>query len=536
MSAPPFRILVVEDSVADQQVIRRALEPEGGCRDLEFVRDGETCLARLAQAPVQLVILDYSLPGMSGLEVLRRLRARAPGPAVIMVTGMGSEEIAVQAMKMGAADYLVKSTKLAETLPLALRRLVDRLEIERDLRQTTATLRRLEEVDRLKSEFIANVSHELRTPLVSILGYADYLLQGRMGPLPPEHRRALEVSRRNAERLQRIIESLLLHSGLAARQRPLDPRAFHLERTVSLVVDAFRPESERRELRLTADLPCSPVTVMADEGMIEQVLTNLIGNALKFTGKAGEVRVVCRAGEDGQAHLAVSDTGCGIPRAVLGRVFERFWQAESGLTRRYGGLGLGLAIVKEILDAHGCPIRVESEEGKGSTFAFTLPLAPGTALPVDRVTEACPEAAPAPARTGPGPASASPPRGQRILIVDDEIDVLSFLSLLLGTAGYRVHTADTGARGLELAEREPFDLALLDVAMGDLDGLTMIRELRRRPRTRRLPVWMVSARAEETVRDEAAKQGAAGFVTKPFVPDDLLSALARFFAASACAQ
>ncbi|MBI5368304.1 MAG: response regulator [Planctomycetes bacterium] len=522
-SRTTFRILLVEDNVNYHILTRRALEAEHIPCEIETAVSGDDCLERLTHCSYDLILLDYSLPGMDGLRLLKELRARNYLLPVVMVTGMGNEEIAVQAMKLGAYDYLVKSDKLVYTVPLIVRKVMERVKLENSLRETAQAKSRLEELDRLKSEFISNVSHELRTPLVSISGYAELLIEEKMGPITDKQRRALEISMRNIRRLKGIIDSLILYAGLEAKRRPLARMPFALQHAITEAVESFRPDCQKKDILLSTELPAAPLMVFADESLFDQVLANLLGNALKFTEIGGRIIVRAERAEGNCAAIHVVDTGCGIPRHMQHHVFERFWQADGSMTRKFGGIGLGLAIVKEILDAHQCPISVASEEGKGTTFTFTLPLA-GAAEPGGKS-----------AGTGvrAGESAAVRPTVGRILVVDDETDIRDFLQALLGSAGYQVLLAPGGAEALTMLESEAIDLVLLDIAMQGMDGITILQEIRGRERVRTLPVWMLSARVESGVRERAEQHGASGFVSKPFVPDDLLSSLSRFFAQKA---
>ena len=240
----------------------------------------------------------------------------------------------------------------------------------------------LQQVDRMKSDLLANVSHELRTPLTAIQGYTEAMDEGLLGEVSAQQRDAFKVVQRNSRRLMGMIDQLLAFSRFdvpdasetgAAR---LEPSAFDLAEVAAQVVGSVRAgDGAARDLRLEAPSGEAGLPpVWGDPGRIAQVLENLLTNAVKFTPAGGEIRVrLGRCGEE--AEVAVADRGIGIPAAARARIFERFYQVDASSTRAYGGMGLGLAIVREILAAHGREIRVESEEGKGTTFRFTLPLA-----------------------------------------------------------------------------------------------------------------------------------------------------------------
>jgi two-component system sensor histidine kinase ChiS len=230
----------------------------------------------------------------------------------------------------------------------------------------------LMELDRLKSNFIANVSHELKTPLTTISGYADYLAMEKLGPLTESQRKGIEVMRRNIKRLTRQIKDLLdfitMESGhFSIEQKPFDIRALFEETAAN-----YHAELDKKKLELLIETP-EKLEVFGDRERIFQVIDNLVMNALKFTSQ-GHIKLSASNGQDGKAIIEVSDTGVGIPQESVPRIFERFHQLDGSSTRKYGGVGLGLAIVKSILDAHHSNIEVASEKGKGSRFTFSLPL------------------------------------------------------------------------------------------------------------------------------------------------------------------
>jgi len=243
----------------------------------------------------------------------------------------------------------------------------------------------LQQMDRMKSDLLANVSHELRTPLTAIQGYTEAMDEGLLGEVTAPQRDAFKVVQRNSRRLMGMIDQLLAFSRLdvpdalgsnEAGAGRLERTAFDLAELAAQVVGSVRAgNGAARDLRL--EVPAGEgglPPVWGDPGRIAQVLENLVTNAVKFTPPGGEIRVrLSRRGEE--AEVAVADRGIGIPAAARAKIFERFYQADTSSTRAYGGMGLGLAIVRELLAAHGREIHVESEEGKGTTFRFTLPLA-----------------------------------------------------------------------------------------------------------------------------------------------------------------
>ncbi len=241
------------------------------------------------------------------------------------------------------------------------------------------TLTQLQALDRMKTDFLNAISHELRTPLAPILGYTEILLGGGMGTLPASAVRGVQAIGESGKRLLNLIESLLAfirldQGAMALKREPSDISALLLT-----VKEAFLARAAERKLSLNVHVPDGLLSVSADPQELTMALNHLLDNALKFTPAGGSITVSARqaTGADGQRgiEIAVQDTGIGIPVDQQEKIFQRFYQADSSLTRQYGGVGIGLAVVKQTIEAHGSHVAVESEPGKGSTFRFTLPLA-----------------------------------------------------------------------------------------------------------------------------------------------------------------
>jgi two-component system phosphate regulon sensor histidine kinase PhoR len=233
-------------------------------------------------------------------------------------------------------------------------------------------LTRLKQLERTREEFIANVSHELRTPLSHIKGYTETLLGGAKSD-PDVATRFLQTIARNAERLQLLIEDLLTISELESGRVRLDLQPLLLQSVVGKVLDDFQTRAEARSVTLANST--SGVKVSADAVRLEQVLSNLVDNAIKYGRSGGRVTIGARAAENGKVEVFVQDDGPGLPAEALERVFERFYRVDKGRSREQGGTGLGLAIVKHIVQGHGGAVWAESETGRGTTFCFTLPAA-----------------------------------------------------------------------------------------------------------------------------------------------------------------
>ncbi|MCI0614708.1 cell wall metabolism sensor histidine kinase WalK [bacterium] len=234
----------------------------------------------------------------------------------------------------------------------------------------------LKELDRMKSDLLANVSHELRTPLTSIKGYAEYILEGKLGPVTGKQEKALGVVQRNLERLSKLINALLDYSFMDAQQMVLHIKPFDLKNLTKQIIATLASELEKRAINFNVEIPDDLPSVMGDKDKLYLVLENLTINAIKFTETNGSITISAHSYEHcgkPMVELRVIDTGVGIPKSELDRIFDRFYQVDATSKRKYGGMGLGLAIARSIVEAHKGMITAESEVGKGTTFTISLP-------------------------------------------------------------------------------------------------------------------------------------------------------------------
>ncbi|HZI09601.1 MAG TPA: ATP-binding protein [Myxococcus sp.] len=399
----------------------------------------------------------------------------------------------------------------------------------------------LTETDRAKTAFFSNVSHEFRTPLTLMLGPLDDSLTDAAHPLPEPQRERLELVRRNAVRLQKLVNSLLEFSRLEAGRAQATFVPMDLSTLTADLASAFRSTMEIAGLRYTVDCPPLPEPIHVDPVAWEKVLLNLLSNAFKYTFE-GEVRVALRW-LGGRVELSVEDTGTGIPPEELPRVFERFHRVQGASGRSHEGSGIGLALVQELVKLHGGSVGVQSVQGRGTTFTVTLPT--GSAhLPTGLGTSAEPRPptglgasaflAEAAQWSGPAVSSFPPPRtpaeeartalqaGARILVADDNADMRGYLVRLL-SSHWHVEAVGDGVQALAAARARPPDLVISDVMMPGLDGLGLLRALRADERTRTTPVVLLSARSGEEATVEGLRAGADDYLGKPFSANELLA-------------
>jgi PAS domain S-box-containing protein len=405
-----------------------------------------------------------------------------------------------------------------------VRDLTARAQAERDrellLARELKARREAEAANRAKDEFLATLSHELRTPLNAIVGWTRMLLDGTLDE--QSARKALHVIDRNAQLQTQLVADILdvsriITGGLRLSLRPVD-----LGSVIGAALDAVRPAADAKRVRLYSRLAASVRIHEGDSERLQQVVWNLLANAVKFTPAGGSVEIDLLDGADGGVIIRVRDDGAGIDAAFLPHVFERFRQADGSVSRQHGGLGLGLAIVRHLVELHGGTVRADSAgPGLGSTFTVELPRAEQE-RDFERPAELLP-AAVGPSRSD----HAVSLDGCRALVVDDEEDARQLVATILRAAGADVRTASSVDEALRELDASPADVLLADLGMPGADGYALIREVRSRDaRTgRHLPAAALTAYTGTHDRARALDAGFDRHLGKPASPDALLEAV-----------
>ena len=419
----------------------------------------------------------------------------------------------------------------------------DRLREEQ--KRSEQLLRRVQDQDRLKTRFFQNISHELRTPLTLILGPLETLL-GRA-----DHRGdrpELQMISRNARRLLRLVNQLLELSRIDAGRLEKRLQRGNLAELIRELVQSFEPYAKRREIRLSVRTN-GGTDVSHDPEIVERIVSNLLSNACKFTPAGGEVQVeLAEEGTGESVRISVKDTGAGIPRAELNRIFERFYQVGGSEARSHEGTGIGLSLVRELVQIHGGTIEVSSRPGAGSEFVVRLPGAReigafrAQSIPFRAEPEAPRELAyaklessgllsmlpaaelqeTAPQEPGPPP----PERRELILVVEDNPDMRAYLRAGI-ERHYSVIEAADGAEGVKKAAEHLPRLIVADVMMPGMDGFGLCRALHADPRLAMIPVILLTARTSQEMVVEGLEAGAVDYITKPFSFEVLLAKIRR---------
>ncbi|MEB3226942.1 MAG: response regulator [Synechocystis sp.] len=550
----PPTILVVDDVPANLAVLHHTLYQAGYQVRVEV--DGTQVMDQVIADPPELILLDVMLPGISGFDLCEQLKANPQTAAipVIFMTALANTADKVKGLGLGAVDYITKPFQQQEVLARvqlqlklaqlsqdlaernqALQALTDELELRvqqrtaelsASMEQLQQTQQQLEEANaeletyalhliqttRLKDEFLATMSHELRTPLNAILGFSELLLDDSLSPLSDLQRQGLETITQSGEHLLGLISDMLDFSQLSVSQLQLDRQPVNLfqlcQKSVELVEDLARPKG----IRLSLDYPdaLTPQTVELDSGRMQQILLNLLRNAVKFTPEGGEVKLAVflqsspsAAGDSPDQHicLAVKDTGIGIAPEQMEQLFRPFRQLDGRLNREFEGTGLGLALVKHLVELHGGTIAVESQVGQGSCFTVTLPYTGGAAA-----------------------VETDPPLAPQLLIAEENEDFRTMLAGYFQNKGYRVLTALTGQMTLELWQAHQPDLSLINFQFIDLGEIDLLQRLQ----PLRAPVIALNNDPPPGDRQQYLGMGVSEYVSYPIKLQDLLLLAQQF--------
>ncbi|MBI3950706.1 MAG: response regulator [Acidobacteria bacterium] len=397
-------------------------------------------------------------------------------------------------------------------------------ERERLLAREQAARAEAEAVNRLKDEFLATVSHELRTPMAAILGFADLLRSGELDEVNAA--RAIQIIDRNAQAQAQLIEDLLDVSRIVTGKLTLNVRPVELVPIIYVALDTIKPAAESKGISLETKLNPTVGPISGDPDRLQQVVWNLLSNAIKFTPRGGRVQVRLERVRS-QTQIIVSDTGVGMSPEFLPYVFDRFRQADSSTTRKYGGLGLGLAIVRYLVEMHGGTVHAESPgQGRGATFTVQLPLMMRDAVADSSGDDA--ERASAIAEPNRSVDSTINLGGVRVLAVDDEPDARALISTVLEQRGAEVRAVASAREAMEELESWKPDVIVADIGMPDEDGYWLIHQIRALAPDRggRVPAVALTAYARAGDRERALSAGYQVHVPKPVQPTELAAVIA----------
>ena len=513
-------LLVVEDSEGDARLLREMFnENPANTIVMTHVGSMKEAEKHLAEYEVDIVLLDLGLPDSQGLEAVRRAHVAAPDVALVVLSGLDDERMAVEALQQGAQDYLIKGQIEARSLMRAMRHAIERQTLEAAARALSAKVeiarKEAEAATAAKATFVANMSHEIRTPLNSILGFSDLLLDDVS--LSFLQRRYLELVKNAGGALLTVVNDILDFSKLDAGKLALTREAFSVDHLILSTVAIVEGTAEAKGLDLQVRIdPELSLTNLGDSARIRQILLNLLSNAVKFTTR-GSVsldvsKIPAVLPDNEHLRFAVSDTGPGVPAEGQERLFEQFAQADPSISREHGGTGLGLSICKSLVELMGGRIGFDCNKGAGCTFWFEIELGIGTS------SAQSPELPSYPANRG----------AVRILLVEDLPMNQELACVILRRAGHFVDVAGDGMEAIAAVETNAYDVILMDVQMPRMDGVTATRFIRQIDGpARHTPIIAMTANAlPEQVR--AFRQaGMDDYIAKPFKQQDLHEAIRR---------
>lgn len=512
---PAQKILILDDNSIDREACRRHLSRVAG-KNYQFIEhnavDGALDIVRATEP--DCILLDYHLHDGNGVEFLGQL-AGIGGPRrfpVVMLTGTGSETIAVQVMKAGAQDYIIKERLNAELLQKTVETAIYKAHTERLLDEQRVEMERLfkeaHEANTRKDQFLAALSHELRTPLTPVLAAItstdiDHANSEQM-------REVFSIIRRNIELEARLIDDMLDLTRISRGKLEVNRREVDLHALLRNAAQTSEDERAEKRIKITWRLEATHAGLHADPARIQQVFWNLLKNALKFTPTDGAVTITTQDVEGGVS-IVVADTGIGLHADMTEKIFDAFEQGNSEITRRFGGLGLGLAISKALVEAHGGSIHAANNEpGPGAQFTVFLPTAQADTVAPHETQS------PAALRKESGQAA------QTVLLVEDHADSAFFIKRMVEASGYRAILAETIEDAFRIFQTEKIDGMISDLGLPDGRGTDLMKRIME---IRPIPAIALSGYGMESDIENSRAAGFRKHLTKPIDLSKLEEAL-----------
>ncbi|MBE0647507.1 MAG: response regulator [Bacteroidales bacterium] len=522
------KVLIVDDRVKNIIVLEEMLAD----LDIELVRatSGLEAIEKANKTEFALVLMDVRMPGMDGFETVEKIRKDPLNELIpiIYITAFYNEDYyRVKGIKTGAVDFITKPIipdiligKVTVFMKIYKQRknleeeIVWREQIEKDLKKAKNLA---EDATRAKQKFLSTMSHEIRTPLNAIINTVNLL---REEEPRADQMESIDILKFSADNLMQIVNDILDYSKIDAGRIEFEKVEFELRKLLTGIKHSFDYEVNRRSLKLEILIDENiPPVVQGDSTRLTQILINLVGNAVKFTEK-GTITIEAKpiSEHDGQIDIGffIIDTGIGIPKDMIGMIFESFTQASSSTTRKYGGTGLGLAITQKLVEMQGGEIKVESKEGKGSTFSFSLPfvISDKTFVEDDAFQKT----------------SFHSLKGLRVLVVEDNLVNQKIVSKYLSKWETQIDIADNGKIAVDMVAKNHYDVVLMDLHMPEMSGYEATLKIRamKDDYYQDLPIIALTASVFLEDREKIFQFGMTGFITKPFNPKELFWTISPF--------
>jgi signal transduction histidine kinase len=517
------RVLYVERHPYDIDLTLRHFTQAAAHLTVEVVRSTTEGLARLQEAPFDLVLADLRMPDLSALYLLKATRSREIVVPFIVITGQGDELAAVAALKLGAYDYIVKRDNYLTQLPYAIDHAIARYELEHlnqrleselaERRRVEANLREqavaLADAARQREEFLAMLGHELRNPLAPIRTALELLRH--FSSEDPTAVHTHQVLERQITHMVRLLDDVLDVARITRGRITLEMQRLDLRTAVIEAIDNARPLLDARKHRLRTAFSSDPLIVRGDSTRLVQVAQNLLNNAAKYTDQGGTIDISATR-EGSYAVLRVQDSGTGISPSLLPRIFDLFTQDDQALDRAQGGLGLGLTLVRRIVELHDGSVEAHSEgRGRGSTFTIKLPV-----LLADQAADAAPDGGSRPFAAG----------LLRCLVVEDNVDAAEMLKVALEWEGHAVRLAFDGEDAIVAASAFQPDVIVLDIGLPSTNGYETARAIRLLPGLQNAIIIATTGYGQDSDRHKSRDAGINYHLVKPVKIEALLGAIA----------
>jgi len=533
MNAKTITVLLVDDDAADRRLVKLATSKasQGTLFEIDTAETLSEAVECLGKRDYDVTLLDLGLPDSNGINTVRKAHEANQDTAIIILTGLDSEQIGIEAIKCGAEDYIVKGESLKHSLVRIILHAVERKQIKNNLVQTNEQLEMLKKradllaeeavkANKAKSQFLANMSHEIRTPMNAIIGFSNILAEE---DLPEEHKKSINIIKESGEGLLMLINDILDLSKIESGQLEIETIDTLLGQLIDPIELLMKPKAVEKNIELQiVKANGLPTMIYTDPTRLRQCLINLLSNAIKFT-EQGYVRLKVTLQQDNDRSFVrfdVEDTGIGIAPDKQKMIFESFTQADGSTTRKYGGTGLGLAITKQLAELLGGQITVTSELKKGSVFSLVIPTG------IDSTKQSLLDSENAAGGTG----AQAKPAAQfaftgNVLVAEDVETNQMLIEKMLNKIGFDVTIAENGLLAVQKALVQSFKMIFMDMQMPEMNGYDATKALRQKGI--KTPIIALTANAMKGDDKECIDAGCTDYLPKPFDPQQLLQVIQK---------